>query len=134
MKKLFPYFEVLLLIAILIYSCDDTITGAIDDVVIPASNVSYGKYIQPVLTAHCATAGCHDGTGTGTTLILSSYTGTVANYSIVAPGNPSTSKLVWAITGTGASMMPPVNSSIKPLNSNQVQGVKTWISEGAKNN
>ena len=55
-------------------------------------------------------------------------------------GSPATDG-TWATTGSAPVtgryeefVLTPVNSSIKPLNSNQVQGVKTWISEGAKNN
>jgi len=31
-------------------------------------------------------------------------------------------------------MMPPIGSIVRPLTKNQVDGIKTWIREGAKNN
>jgi len=117
-----------------IAACDDTanITG-IDNITIPSSNVSYSVYIQPVLTAHCAGAGCHDDQTSASGLSLTSYSNTTQNYLVVAPLLPQNSKLVWSIEGTSGNIMPPLGSPYKPLNTNQINGIKTWIKEGAKN-
>jgi hypothetical protein len=53
---------------------------------------------------------------------------------IVDPGNIETSRMVWRIEGIGVELMPPIGSLVLPLTKNQVEGVKTWIKEGAKNN
>lgn len=115
-----------------ITGCKDEI-GNTDDLEIPSSKVSYSVHIQPVLEAHCT--GCHDAQNAAGGLILTSYSNTTADPGVVFPGEPGNSRLVWRIDPTyGASQMPPLGSIYKPLNKNQITGIKTWISEGAKNN
>lgn len=134
MKKAFPYLLTIAFGVIFTLACDDTLTGSdIDNKVIPASNVSYQEYIQPLFTVKCAMSGCHDDRAMAGGLVLTSYGFATANYSIISPGNPTTSKLVWAIEGNGARLMPPLGV-VSPLNKNQIDGIKTWIREGAKNN
>jgi hypothetical protein len=134
MKKITPFLFPLLMVALLIYACDDTITASdLDNVKIPDSNVSYSKYIQPIFNGKCgAVNGCHDTESQKGGVILSSWS-TVRNYEIVVPGNIANSKLVWAIEGIGATLMPP-QGVVNPLTKNQIAGIKTWIKEGAENN
>ncbi len=127
MKKIF-----FLLPLVFYFGCKDS-TTSIDDTQIPSSNVSYSKHIQPIFNIKCVN--CH---GVGTTeagLDLTTWSGTIADPSVVVPTEPDNSKLVWTIEGRpGFPPMPPVGSPYKALTLNQVQGVKTWIAEGAKNN
>jgi hypothetical protein len=118
---------------IIISACDDTsnITD-IDNLVIPASNVSYSQHIQPVLTAKCARAGCHDDQTQSGNLSLTSYSNTTASYLVVAPGYPQNSLLVLSVQGLTTSPMPPIGWP--SLTKNQIDGIKTWVKEGAKNN
>ena len=135
MNKAYLILCAALLGGIIFYACDDSITATqIDNKVIPSSNVSYSEYIQPVFTVKCALSGCHDDRTQAGGLVLTSYGFAIADYTMIAPGNPNNSKVVWAITGNGAPLMPPVGSAVKPLTSNQIAGIKTWIQEGAKNN
>ncbi len=135
MNKAYSLVLAIILGAIVIYACDDSITATeIDNKVIPSSNVSYQEYIQPVFTVKCAVSYCHDDKTQAAGLILTSYGFAVADYSMIAPGNPNNSKVVWAITGNGARLMPPLGAPVKPLTTNQIDGIKTWIKEGAKNN
>jgi hypothetical protein len=96
--------------------------------VIPSSNVSYSKYIQPVLNLYCATSDCHDGSGGGG-ISFTTWSNTTADKNVVFPGKPENSSLVWVIEGKVQHRILYYN-----LNANQDQGVKTWISEGAQNN
>jgi hypothetical protein len=114
--------------------CDDTITNDdLDKIIIPDKNVSYSQYIQPVFNLKCTNAGCHDDATRAAGLSLTSWANTTADPSVVARGEPDNSKLVWAITGNAAvSPMPPI--SYPPMTANQINGVKTWIDEGAQNN
>ncbi|MFA5804623.1 MAG: c-type cytochrome domain-containing protein [Melioribacteraceae bacterium] len=117
----------------LIAACDDTINiSDIDNKIIPSSNVSYSQHIQPVLTAKCARAGCHDDQTREAGLSLTSYSNTTQSYLVVAPLLPQNSKLVWSIEGTSGNLMPPLG--YPPVTKNQIDGIKTWIKEGAKNN
>lgn len=118
---------------LLITGCDDTINQEeLDSVVIPSSNISFNKYIQPVFDARCNNAGCHNGSDRASGLSLSNHASATSDFLIVAPGLPDNSKLVWAIEGRANSPMPPVG--YRPLTKNQITGIKTWIREGAKNN
>ena len=117
------------------YGCKDTITAdQIDNVVIPDSNVSYSKYIQPVLNLKCATSGCHDDITVAGGYSMTTWVNTT-NPNFVVKNHPENSRLVWTITGNPAvSPMPPLYSGIKPMTANQVNGVKTWIRDGIKDN
>ena len=134
MKRSVPYLLAVILGIILTIACDDTLTGSdIDNKTIPSSNVSYQEYIQPLFTVKCAMSGCHNDRSMAAGLVLTSYGFATANYSIISPGNPTTSKLVWAIEGNGARLMPPMGV-VNPMTKNQIEGIKPWIREGAKNN
>ena len=141
MKFKIPKLYSTLFLSLFIFSfissgCKDTVTGSdnIDNIIIPSSNVSFAKYIFPVFNTKCATAGCHDdGTRAGN-LSLTGWANATVDPSIIFPGHPENSKLVWAIEGQpGVAPMPPIGF-VRPLTPNQIQGIKTWIKEGAKDN
>ncbi len=50
---------------------------------------------------------------------------------IVVPGEPDNSSLIWALEGIGNYPMPP---SFPPLAFNTIKAIGTWIREGAKCN
>ncbi len=135
MKKNLLRSAVIFFIAIILfYSCKDTITGdQLDNIIIPSSNVSYVKYIQPVFNVKCIN--CHGNGQVYGGVNLTTWANATADPSVVFPRNPDNSTLVWSIQGrAGVSPMPPLDSPYKPLTANQVNGVITWIKEGAKNN
>ncbi len=135
MKRFLPQYIIISLLLLLIFvACDDSLSSEyLDDIEIPSSDVSYNEYIQPVFNVKCGTSGCHDdGTRAGDYSV--SNWANVVYPGIVDPGNVETSRLVWRIEGIGVPMMPPIGSIVRPLTKNQVDGIKTWIKEGAKNN
>jgi len=115
------------------YGCDDTVTASdIDNREIPDSNVSYSMDIAPVFELKCVS--CH-GSGTLEGGIDLRTWSAVTDPRIVIPGEADTSPLVWSIEWRPGSLpMPPEDSPFLPLTSKQIQGVKTWIDEGAENN
>ena len=120
-------------VIVFLTACDDTIKVTdLDNTVIPSSKVSYSKYIQPVFTAKCANAGCHDDQNQAGGLSLTSWTNATADFQVVAPGIPQNSKLIWRITGSSGTLMPPIG--YWALTKNQIDGITTWVKEGAKNN
>lgn len=132
-KSLSPFCTAILFIAVLFIACDDTLTEAdLDKKIIPSKDVSYNEYIQPVFQLKCAQAGCHNSKDKAGGLNLDSHYGATSNTQIVFPGLPENSKLVWSIEGRSNYPMPPVGYS--PLTKNQIDGIKIWIKEGAKNN
>lgn len=123
----------LLAVIFIIVSCDDTINQEdLDSKIIPSSNVSFSQHIQPVFDARCNNATCHNSIDRKAGLSLANWAETTSNSQIVFPGLPDNSKLIWAIEGRTTSPMPPIG--YRPLTKNQIDGIRTWIKEGAKNN
>ncbi|GAB6281744.1 MAG: hypothetical protein STSR0008_04850 [Ignavibacterium sp.] len=114
-------------------SCDDTTTNSdLDKKEIPSSNVSFSQHIYPVLNIKCNNAGCHDDQTRAGGISLTTWANIVADPTVVFPGEPQDSRLVWAIEGISSTPMPPVG--YPTLTKNQIEGIKKWIEEGAKNN
>ncbi|GBD86707.1 planctomycete cytochrome C [bacterium BMS3Abin03] len=111
--------------------CDDTVVQEVDNRTIPDSNVSFSKNISPIFELKCNS--CHGNGKTEAGLNLTSPAYFVDGI-IVVPGEPDNSVLVWTIEWkAGFPSMPPPDYSV-PLTSEQIRGVKTWITEGAKDN
>ena len=113
------------------FACADSLTSTdVDKVIIPDSNVSYAKYIAPLFEVKCVT--CHDG-GTNSNIPNLTNFSFVDGYYVV-PTEPDNSVLVYTIQGNVPPfpVMPP--AGYRPLNENQINGVRTWIEEGAQNN
>jgi hypothetical protein len=116
-------------------SCKDDVTngdlGSPSDIVFPLSNVSYSQHVQPLFNQTCAISGCHDD-NQSLVVRLTSY-GNVyfAQPQIIVEGAPESSVLVFRIEGRISPRM-PLNRN--PLNQNQINGIRAWIAEGARNN
>jgi hypothetical protein len=103
-------------------------------VVFPDRNVSFGVHVQTLFNQACALPTCHDDGSHAGGLSLTSYYNTVfAVPGIVVIKDPQNSILVMKIEGRGPTgdRMPP---GPNPLNQNQINGIRTWIAEGAQNN
>lgn len=126
------YFILLLFIfaAIISQSCDDTVTSSeIDKLVMPDSNVSYKAHIAPVFEVKCVP--CHNSQRSEAGLDLSSWVNATRDPSIIFPGSDSTSILVFTIERIPPYAPMPPNEWLKR---NHIDGVRTWIKEGAQNN
>jgi hypothetical protein len=101
---------------------------------IPLTNISFTEYINPILEVNCSFSGCHSGQNPANGIDLTTWAGVTADPSIVFPGEPDLSRLVWAIEKrAGVSPMPPIGYT-SPLTLNQIRAIRTWIDEGALNN
>jgi Planctomycete cytochrome C len=131
MKKLL-YLILIVSATIIYFGCDDSITVQdVDNREIPDSNVSFSKDIAPIFELKCVT--CHGSGRLDGGVDLTTWSG-VVDPRIVIPGEADTSPLVWTIEWRpGFPPMPPANFSV-PLTTRQINGVKNWINEGAKNN
>ena len=118
-----------------IFSCDDTLTVEdVDNKPMPQSNISFSQNIYPILQVKCAFSGCHATPNPSQGLDLSTYSGLTADPNIVFPGEPDLSRLIWAIEGRPPiEPMPPIGYA-RPVTTEQLRGIKTWIDEGAQNN
>jgi hypothetical protein len=110
-------------------SCKDTSNSVspIGDIVFPATGISYEKLVQPLFNIGCATTSCHD--SQDQTLNLTSYGLWKLDPGVINAGDTTNSRFVWCIEAKpGSPPMPPA----RPLVQNQIQGLKQWIHEGAK--
>jgi hypothetical protein len=117
------------------WGCKDTVQpgDSPSNIVFPATSVSYQYHVQPLFNQACNFSGCHDSGVHTSPLNLTQYGEVVLTIpGMVVPGKPDQSVLVFWIEGrVGTQRMPPGN---QPLNTNQINGIRTWIAEGAKNN
>ena len=104
--------------------------------------------VQPILTTNCAVSGCHVGSSPPENMNLSdgmTFSNTVnvsskqSALDRVEPSNPDLSYLVHKIQGTqldpgvgGLFDRMPRNAG--PLPQSQIDLIRQWITEGAKNN
>jgi hypothetical protein len=124
----------------IILSCkDDTDCIGVDcspsNVIFPHDSVKYSLHVQPLFNQTCALTGCHSQAETGDRLKLDSYENLrygVRGLPVVIAGSPETSVLVFRIEGRTGQRMPP--NTTNPLNQNQINGIRTWIAEGARRN
>lgn len=120
----------LIFLLVLSQSCDDTLTSSdIDNLVMPDSNVSYRTHVAPVFEVKCVP--CHNSQRSEAGLDLSSWVNATRDPSIIFPGSDSTSILVYSIERIPPyAPMPPYEW----LKRNHINGIRTWIREGAQNN
>lgn len=92
----------------------------------PTSTVKYSQHIQPIWNKYCTV--CHDETSTTNVNLLPGYSwNSLQNY--IIPGNPDVSRLIEFISGPVPYM--PQNPPF--LTEEEVNLVRQWIKEGAKN-
>lgn len=126
------YTIILFIIGSVLISCDDTNID-LESENIPDKDVSFSKHILPVFFAKCTSSGCHNESSAAGNLILTNYYD-VTKPGIVVKGAPESSKLVLVLKGQFGYLMPPLGSGITPFNTKQLNGLVTWIAEGAKDN
>ncbi len=129
-------FSFIIISILFLQGCDDTLTVEnVDNKPIPADSVSFAQHIYPVFQVKCAFSGCHSQPNPSDGIDLSTWAGVTADPNIVFPGEPDLSRLVWTIDPSisGVSKMPPIGYA-RPVTPDQIQGIRTWISEGALDN
>ena len=128
------FMSVLGLCIVSLPECKNNPTSSTSNDTFPASNISYGKYIQPILSGYCNYTGCHnsfDQAG-NPPLILETYHDVTALAGIVVAGKSTGSILYLRIHGDVQPQMPPYPYPL--LSANKIKAIKTWIDEGAKQN
>jgi hypothetical protein len=131
-KQIIKYFILISLsfVILITQSCDDSLTSTdIDNIVMPDSNVSYKIHVAPVFEVKCVP--CHNSQTSEAGLDLSSWVNATRDPTIIFPGSDSTSILVYSIERFPPyAPMPPYEW----LQRNHINGIRTWIREGAQNN
>jgi len=120
-----------------ILACSDNATEAQKEIVLPEKGLNFETHIKPLFINKCASgSGCHSAFDPVSGLNLTDYQ-TIMTYfaagtnQLVIPGQADQSFLYQILVASqlGIPRMPP---DLPPLNSNNINGVKTWINEGAE--
>lgn len=116
-------------VVLLLSSCDSTT---------PVTEVSFSKEIQPILTQHCLQ--CHDEKGAGTVasgLRLSNYETLLQGTKfgpVIKPGDSLSSTLIILVEGRANPSINMPHGNQTPLSNGQIQTLRQWIDQGARNN
>lgn len=95
----------------------------------PAAAVSFAEEVLPIFEARCTE--CHSADNAELGLNLSTYEGAMAGSdygTVIEPGNPDGSLLIDMIE---SGDMPEDGDPVPP---EELEIIKTWITEGAENN
>jgi hypothetical protein len=112
-------------------ACDEGVVTDPRQIVMPESDVSYNRDIQPVFDLSCALSGCHDDATRAGGLSLRSYSDLLARPGIIHPGDSTESVLRKIIRGIFPHPAYPISAL---LTQNHMKGIAVWIEEGASNN
>lgn len=93
--------------------------------------VSFQTEVLPLLIGNCAMDNCHNAASAEDGVVLNSYEN-VMNTAKVVAGNPGASELYEVITETRADKRMP-RPPAPPLTAAQIDLIRRWINEGAKN-
>lgn len=115
-----------------VWACDRTITDPAE-IVIPSSNVSFERHLLPVFNLTCNSAGCHSTDSRAGGVALTSYFEVVFNApGLVVAKNPDRSVLMRVIDFNSVTHLPHRQSFQTRITQNHIDGVRTWIREGAQ--
>lgn len=112
-------------------SCDDPIEPN-HDVVFPEENVSYINHVYPFLKNNCAYAGCHSTAYQEAGVVLDTYHDLFRRPGLIVLDNPEGSELIQILEVRIPHERPYFYKGY--FIENEINGMKTWIIEGALNN
>ncbi len=107
-------------------------TDPVEVIKTSSGEVSFSKTVQPILKDHCIR--CHGPDKKGSLYVLS-YEGVIKggkSGSFVVPADPDASRVITSVEKTKEPFMPP--RVFPALTPKRIQAIRTWISEGAKDN
>jgi hypothetical protein len=93
--------------------------------------VYFQNTILPLVVSSCATSGCHDRASHKDGIILADYA-SILKTGEIKPGDPGDSEFFETLRDDGDDLMPP--PPYDALSNEEVQQIKLWIVQGAKNN
>jgi len=130
--------NVLFLSIIFIAGCSSS-TKPEENIVLPESNLNFNDHIYPLFSAKCSSrSGCHVISGPAAGLVMVDYNDIITRFMSNAPSEPlihigdgDGSPLYQVLLQEGFLGVPRMPFNGPYLNSNQYEGIKTWINEGA---
>jgi len=101
-----------------------------------AKEVSFGRDVRPILSEHCFKCHGPDVQTAAAGLRLDSFADATTNLgdgAAIVAGNPGKSHLLARVSDPDPeNRMPPKDSGVKALTKEQIEVLRTWISQGAK--
>lgn len=135
MNKWFFIGSLFVIFLLLYMGCGDDIVNSNRNVIFPDSNVSYQNHVQPFLNIKCSYKYCHSSEDKADERDMSNYFGLweTSNAGLVIAGEPESSRLVQILR---ANPMHRGNIEFPAgyFSDNHINGIVTWIKEGAKFN
>lgn len=132
-------FTVIFCSIFIILGCNKSGTEPTETIVLPDNNLNFDDHIYPLFSAKCSNRnGCHTFSNPAANLPLTDYNAIINHFMNNVPSEPlirigdgENSSLYIILIQDGYVGVPrmPLNGPF--LNSNQYDGIKTWISEGA---
>lgn len=119
-----------LLLAAAVNSCGNSLASNPQDIVFPDSAVSYSKQVRPFLGLACAYSGCHGDDLPAAGIRLTSYSSFYESPGLILAGKPDQSRLILIIE----EKLPHSYSFQDRIYASRKRGMKTWVTEGAKDN
>ena len=134
-SRAFVYPATIFFAVIVILSCSGNGVSTTASLVFPDSLISYRLNVEPFLNVKCAYSTCHsevDRKGGRSFATYNSLIFDAANSGLIVAGHPESSLLIQYLNGTFPHTNPYFPQNY--INSNQINGMKKWILEGALNN
>lgn len=98
---------------------------------ISAENLTFMLIKERIFSPRCFS--CHSAGGSAPHVSLETREELVDSpLEIVIPGNPDESGIIIAITRSDDKRMPPPDSGIAPLTAAEIDAIRRWIAEGAR--
>jgi hypothetical protein len=120
-------YKTALIVLLFMSGCSSNDITSPDQIVFPASGVSFNGQVEPLFTLSCNVSGCHDaGRPDNNNVDLTNFS-RVRDVNVAQPGDTNCG-LIRVIYGRELHPGP------LHINDNHKQGIKTWVIEGAQNN
>lgn len=120
---------ILLAITFLSIGCENSL-NSVQDIIFPSKDVSYISQVDPFLRYTCGYSGCHGYSAAGG-IVLTDYFELFKTAGLIIPGKPDQSLLNQIIEN---KIPHTTYFERSQITNNHIQGMRTWVAEGAKNN
>lgn len=101
------------------------------DIMFPDTNIRFSASVQPFLITSCGFSGCHGDNNAAGGIRLTNYSSLFFDRpNLIVPGAPNESVLIQTLEGKIAHSI----GGLEYVTSNQIQGMRRWVLEGALNN
>ncbi|MBI2794306.1 MAG: hypothetical protein HYX66_06635 [Ignavibacteria bacterium] len=112
-----------------LYGCSQSPVTNSNDIVFPDSLVSYQKHVKPFLNLRCGQ--CHSDSYAAGGIRLTQYSYLLFDKpNLIVPGKPDESLVNQVLERIIAHQA----GRMETIPSNQINGMRTWVTEGALNN